>query len=165
MGVNVMRSIRSSALVPRGFIMENLSIQETGAVMTVRSAAGASHCPACGLRVARRISRTVFSALSGFVSCFRLIFAPYVATMSQKHSPAQFNNFVQLVLTGYDLGRASMSQPFVLPDRTSEQTASASFRRSSRSRSQARGAQRASASTRLRRPRQRIRQSAATRAR
>ena len=23
--------------------------------------------------------------------------------MSQKHSPAQFNNFVQLVLTGYNL--------------------------------------------------------------
>ena len=57
MGINVMRSIRSSTLVPRGFIMENLSIQETGAVMTVRSAAGVSHCPACGMGSRRIHSR------------------------------------------------------------------------------------------------------------
>ena len=52
-----MRSIRSSALVPRGFILENLSIEETGAVMTVRSAAGVSHCPTCSMGSRRIHSR------------------------------------------------------------------------------------------------------------
>jgi len=51
-------------------------------------------------RVARRISRTVLSALSECLCRSCLIFAPPGATMSQKHSLIQSRHSVQQVLTG-----------------------------------------------------------------
>ena len=49
--------------------------------------------------VARRISRTFFSGLCGCPLCLFLIFTPYVATMSQKHSFRQSPQSVPWALT------------------------------------------------------------------
>ena len=51
-------------------------------------------------RIARRISRIVFSASSEFRSTFDLISAPSAIKMSQKSSLPQSLHSVQLVLTG-----------------------------------------------------------------
>ena len=53
--------------------------------------------------MALRISRTVFSALSGTRLLACLIVAPHWATMSQKSSLAQLPHSVRQVLTAYKI--------------------------------------------------------------
>src|SRR6202158_5547794 len=71
-------------------------------------------------RVARRISRTLFSASSECVSILDLISAPLAVTMSPKPSLPQSRPFVQLVLTGNSprlrANRGDCSE--ALPDRS-----------------------------------------------
>ena len=64
--------------------------------ITIRTFSSAEYCR----RVARRMSRTAFSASSECVSAFDLISAPFVVKMSQKTSLPQSPQTVQLVLTG-----------------------------------------------------------------
>jgi len=45
--------LRASALVPRGFVVEDATNEDGGALVTVRSAAEASACPGCGLQSGR----------------------------------------------------------------------------------------------------------------
>src|SRR4029077_639771 len=64
--------------------------------ITIRTFSSAEYCR----RVARRMSRTAFSASSDCRSTFDLISAPSAVKMSQKPSPPQLRQSVQLVLTG-----------------------------------------------------------------
>ncbi len=51
------QAFRASALVPRGFVVEDATTDDAGALITVRSAAGASACPGCGTPSERVHSR------------------------------------------------------------------------------------------------------------
>src|SRR5712672_2110734 len=64
--------------------------------ITIRTFSSAEYCR----RVARRISRTAFSASSECRSTFDLISAPSAVKMSQQPSLPQSLQSVQLVLTG-----------------------------------------------------------------
>src|ERR1700731_770931 len=67
--------------------------------ITIRTFSSAEYCR----RVARRISRTAFSASSECRSTFDLISAPSALKMSQQPSLPQSFQTVQLVLTGNTL--------------------------------------------------------------
>src|SRR5271166_5420601 len=75
--------------------------------ITIRTFSSAEYCR----RVARRISRTAFSASSDCRSTFDLISAPSAVKMSQKPSLPQLPQTVQLVLTGnrYEEVRAGIA--------------------------------------------------------
>jgi transposase len=48
-GINAMQqAFRASALVPRGFVVDDATSDDAGALITVRSVARASACPGCG---------------------------------------------------------------------------------------------------------------------
>jgi len=49
----VPQPLRASALVPRGFVVEDATNEDGGALITVRSAAEVSACPGCGLQSGR----------------------------------------------------------------------------------------------------------------
>ena len=51
------QALRASALVPRGFVVEDVTNEDGGALITVRSVAEVSACPGCGLESGRVHSR------------------------------------------------------------------------------------------------------------
>src|SRR5271156_2718037 len=67
--------------------------------ITIRTFSSAEYCR----RVARRMSRTAFSASSECVSAFDLIPTPFAVKMSQKPPLPQSLHSVQLVLTGNNI--------------------------------------------------------------
>jgi len=88
--------------------------------ITMRIFSSAEYCR----RVARRISRTRFSASSESVSTFDLIARSFAVNMSSKSSLPQSPHSVQLVLTGNTIGGAttdrsvqalSQAQPIRVP--------------------------------------------------
>jgi hypothetical protein len=56
-GANTMRQLRSSSLVPPGFIVEHSERDGTEVRLTLRPRAGSSHCPGCGTPARRVHSR------------------------------------------------------------------------------------------------------------
>ena len=56
-GINVMQALRSTTLVPRGFVVESAALEAGTAVIVVRPAGGLSTCPECGARSGRIHSR------------------------------------------------------------------------------------------------------------
>ena len=88
------QAFRASALVPRGFVVDDAKSDDAGALITVRSAARASACPSCGslservhsryrrhladLPIAGRPARLVITARRFYcnaVLCGRRVFA------------------------------------------------------------------------------------------
>ena len=53
----VPHALRASALVPRGFVVEDVTNEDGGALITVHSVAEASACPGCGIQSERVHSR------------------------------------------------------------------------------------------------------------
>jgi len=53
----VPQALRASALVPRGFVVEDATDEDSGALITVRSVAEVSACPCCGMQSGRVHSR------------------------------------------------------------------------------------------------------------
>src|SRR5918993_3371627 len=62
-GANAMRQLRSSSLVPSGFIVEHAERDSTEVRLTLRHRAGSSLCPGCGT-AARRIHSRYYRTLA-----------------------------------------------------------------------------------------------------